>query len=229
MQRENLPVFDYDTTINEMTSHGFQVDSGFRTQRVARLRTMRSAMYPQRRASRSIASVGSVTTLEGECAMKCRERLESYLRQQQVVFEVQEHHTAFTAQEVAETEHIPGKLVAKTVVMWADGRLILLVLPASFQVDLTRLNAIIGAKATRLAHETEFADTFPDCEIGAMPPFGNLYDLPVYVDKSLTEDETIVFPAGTHTETISLRYADYERLVKPTIGEFTRRRATSAS
>lgn len=159
--------------------------------------------------------------------MKCRERLESYLRQQQVNFDTQEHRTAFTAQEVAETEHIPGKLVAKTVVVWADGQLILLVLPATFQVDLTRLNAAIGAQATRLAHEPEFADAFPDCEIGAMPPFGNLYDLPVYVDKSLTEDETIVFPAGTYTETMSLRYADYERLVKPTIVEFARRRSTA--
>lgn len=159
--------------------------------------------------------------------MKCRERLESYLRQQQVNFDTQEHRTAFTAQEVAETEHIPGKLVAKTVVMWADGQLILLVLPATFQVDLTRLNTAIGAQATRLAHEPEFADAFPDCEIGAMPPFGNLYDLPVYVDKSLTEDETIVFPAGTYTETMSVRYADFERLVKPTIVEFARRKSAA--
>lgn len=160
--------------------------------------------------------------------MKCIERLRSYLEQQQVAFDVQEHRTAFTAQEVAETEHIPGKLVAKTVVIWADGQLTLLVLPATFQVDLARLNVAIGAKATRLAHEAEFVDAFPDCEVGAMPPFGNLYDLPVYVDKRLTEDETIVFPAGTHTETMSLRYADYERLVKPTVVEFTRPGITSA-
>jgi Ala-tRNA(Pro) deacylase len=158
--------------------------------------------------------------------MKCRERLESYLRQQQVSFDVQEHRTAFTAQEVAATEHIPGKLVAKTVVTWADGRLILLVLPASYQVDLAHVNTALGAKATRLAHETEFVDAFPDCEVGAMPPFGNLYDLPVYVDKRLTEDEVIVFPDGTHTETMSLRYADYERLVQPTIVEFARPRIT---
>ncbi|HEU5348192.1 MAG TPA: YbaK/EbsC family protein, partial [Ktedonobacterales bacterium] len=109
----------------------------------------------------------------------------------------------------------------------ADGGLILLVLPATFQVDFPRLNQAIGAKATRLAHEPEFTDAFPDCEVGAMPPFGNLYDLPVYVDKSLTEDTTIVFPAGTYTETMSLRYADYERLVKPTIVEFARRRSAS--
>jgi Ala-tRNA(Pro) deacylase len=152
--------------------------------------------------------------------MKCRERLESYLRQQQVAFDVQQHRTAYTAQEVAETEHIPGRLVAKTVVAWADGQLVLLVLPASLQVELARLNAALGAKATRFAHEAEFIDAFPDCEVGAMPPFGNLYDLPVYTDKSLTEDEVIVFPAGTHTETMSLRYADYAQLVKPTIVEF---------
>jgi Ala-tRNA(Pro) deacylase len=158
--------------------------------------------------------------------MKCRERLEAYLRQQQIAFDVQRHRTAYTAQEVAETEHIPGRLVAKTVVVWADGQLVLLVLPASLQVEHTRLNAALGAKTTRFAHEAEFVDAFPDCEVGAMPPFGNLYDLPVYVDKSLTEDEVIVFPAGTHTETMSLRYMDYAQLVKPTIVEFAGPRVT---
>lgn len=160
--------------------------------------------------------------------MKCIERLRSYLQQQQVTFDVQEHRTAFTAQEVAEAEHIPGKLVAKTVMIWADGQLTMLVLPASFQVDLARLNVALGVKATHLAHEAEFVDTFPDCEVGAMPPFGNLYDLPVYVEKRLTEDDTIVFPAGTHTETMSLRYADYERVVNPTVVEFARPGIASA-
>src|SRR5258708_33708328 len=108
------------------------------------------------------------------CAMKCRERLESYLRQQQVSFQLQENRTAFPAQQVAATEHIPAKLVAKTVVAWADGRLILLVLPASHQVDLARMNQALGVQATRLAHEAEFVDAFPDCEVGALPPFGNL-------------------------------------------------------
>jgi Ala-tRNA(Pro) deacylase len=111
-------------------------------------------------------------------------------------------------------------------VAWADGQLVLLVLPASLQVELARLNVALGAKATRFAHEAEFVDAFPDCEVGAMPPFGNLYDLPVYVDKSLTDDEAIVFPAGTHTETMSVRYADYAQLVKPTIVEFAGPRVT---
>lgn len=161
--------------------------------------------------------------------MKCRERLESYLRQQQVTFDVRQHRAAITAQEVAHAEHIPGKLVVKTVVAWADGQLILLALPATYRVDLTRLSAAVGATQTRLAHEEEFTDTFPDCEVGAMPPFGNLYDLPVYVDKSLTEDEIIIFPAGSHTETFSLRYADFAQLVKPTIVEFATPRVTTSA
>lgn len=160
--------------------------------------------------------------------MKCRERLESYLRQQQVAFDVQQHDTAFTAQEVAQTEHIPGKLVAKSVVVWADGQLIMLVLPATSRVEFAGLNEAIGTRMTRLAHEEEFTDAFPDCEVGAMPPFGNLYDIPVYVDKRLTEDETIVFPAGVHTESMSLRYADFARLVEPTIAEFAVPRVLAA-
>jgi Ala-tRNA(Pro) deacylase len=160
--------------------------------------------------------------------MKCRERLESYLRQQQVAFDVQQHDTAFTAQEVAQAEHIPGKLVAKSVVAWADGQLIMLVLPATSRVEFAGLNEAIGTHMTRLAHEEEFTDAFPDCEVGAMPPFGNLYDIPVYVDKSLTEDETIVFPAGVHTESMSLRYVDFARLVEPTIAEFAVPRVAAA-
>jgi Ala-tRNA(Pro) deacylase len=103
----------------------------------------------------------------------------------------------------------------------------LLVLPASLHVDLARLTAALGAKAIRLAHESEFVDTFPDCEVGAMPPFGNLYDLPVYVDRSLTTNEIVVFPAGTHTESMSVRFADYARLVEPVIVEFARPNITS--
>jgi Ala-tRNA(Pro) deacylase len=161
--------------------------------------------------------------------MTCRERLERYLHQQHVPFHVQEHRTAFTAREVAATEHLPGKLVAKSVVIWADGRLILLVLPASHQVDLGWVNIALGAKVTRLAHEAEFIDAFPDCEVGAVPPFGNLYDLPVYVDTSLTEDEVITFPAGTHIETMRVHYADYARLVRPNIAAFARPRVEYVS
>ncbi len=152
--------------------------------------------------------------------MNCKDRLESYLRDNQVSFETHHHPTAFTAQEVAATEHTPGKMVAKVVMVLADGELVMLALPAPYQVDLDRAGEALGATEVRLADEEEFAPAFPDCEVGAMPPFGNLYDLPVYVDEALAEDETIVVQAGTHTDTIHLKYADFERLVEPTVVGF---------
>ncbi len=165
---------------------------------------------------------------ERRCVVKCKERLEAYLREQKVPYDVQEHATAYTAQEVAASESIPGKIVAKTVLVFADATLTMLVVPASYFVDLSRAAEALGVKDVRLAHEDEFATRFPDCELGAMPPFGNLYALPVYVDVSLAEDETIVFPAGSHTETLSMRYADFERLVKPQTVHFARPRVAYA-
>jgi Ala-tRNA(Pro) deacylase len=152
--------------------------------------------------------------------MAGKERLEQYLQEHNVAFEEQHHPTAYTAQEVAAAEHVPGRLVAKCVIAVADGQMVMLVLPAVHQVDMARVAEMLGASEVRLAQEDEFADTFPDCEVGAMPPFGNLYQVPVYVDRSLAEDETIVFPAGTHTETLSMKYADFERLVSPLVGDF---------
>ena len=149
-----------------------------------------------------------------------RERLEAFLREQKVPFQVHHHAQAFTAQEVAEREHVRGQLVAKVVIVIADGKQAMLVLPAPVKVSLPRAAAAIGAKEIRLAREEEFAVSFPDCELGAMPPFGNLYDLPVWVERSLTAHETIYFQAGTHTDTMSLRFADFERLVRPKVAEF---------
>ncbi len=160
--------------------------------------------------------------------MQCKERLEAYLREQGVPFQVQQHKTAYTAQEVADTEHIPGKMVAKVVVVFADSKTMLLTLPAPSMVDFSRAEKVLGVKNLRLADEDEFASAFADCEVGAMPPFGNLYGLPVYVDESLATNETIVFPVGTHTETMSLKFADFQRLVQPIIGEFARPLAFSA-
>jgi|SRR5271157_832043 len=154
--------------------------------------------------------------------MQCKERLEAYLREHQVPYMLQHHAQAFSAQKIAESEHIPGKIVAKTVIVLADNKLIALVLPASYHADLNKVMAILGARDIRLAHEAEFANAFPDCEVGTMPPFGNLYGIAVYVDKSLTEDEMIVFPVGTYTDTMSLTYADFERLVQPIVIEFAR-------
>lgn len=152
--------------------------------------------------------------------MRCKERLEAYLREHGVPFEVQHHRRAYTAQEVAASEHVPGRILAKVVVALANGRLVLLVLPATERVDFARAAAALGVDAVHLADEREFGPVFPDCEVGAMPPFGNLYGVPVYVDRTLAEDETIVFNAGTHTETMSMKYADFARLVQPTVASF---------
>jgi len=154
--------------------------------------------------------------------MTCYQKMEVYLRQQGVPFEQQHHRIAFTAHEVAASEHLPGDIVAKVVMVFADGAMAMLVLPASHRTDLTKAAAALDAKDVWLADEHEFAALFPDCELGAMPPFGNLYGVPVYMDQTLSEDETIVFQAGTHTETISMAYADYARLVKPQIVDVVR-------
>jgi Ala-tRNA(Pro) deacylase len=153
--------------------------------------------------------------------MTCLDRLEGYLRENQVPFQMQHHYRAFTAQQVASSEHISGKMVAKVVMAWADAKLVMLVLPASHQVDLGKAASSLGGRAVYLATERDFAAVFPDCELGAQPPFGNLYGLPVYVDRALAEDDVIVFQAGTHTETISLRYEDYARLVAPVVADLS--------
>jgi Ala-tRNA(Pro) deacylase len=152
--------------------------------------------------------------------MKCRERLEVYLREHQVPFQLQHHTQAFSAQKIAESEHIPGKMVAKTVIVLADNNMIALVLPATYLADLKKIQTVLGAREIRLAHEAEFVATFSDCEVGAMPPFGNLYGIPVYVEQRLTEEETMIFPVGTYTDTMSLKYADFERLVHPKVMTF---------
>jgi Ala-tRNA(Pro) deacylase len=154
--------------------------------------------------------------------MQCKERLEGYLREHQVPFQLQHHAQTFSAQKIAESEHISGKMVAKTVIILADHTMVALVLPASYRVDLNKIRAALGAGELRLAREAEFVATFPDCEAGTMPPFGNLYGIPVYVEQRLTTEKTIVFPIGTYTETMSLQYADFERLVHPRVITFAR-------
>lgn len=155
--------------------------------------------------------------------MQCQEQLEQYLCDNHVMYQVHHHPQAFTAQSIAECEHISGKKVAKSVIVLADNRPVLLVLPGTYRVDLEKARRCLGAQDVRLAHEEEFRGSFPGCEVGAMPPFGNLYQLPVYVEQTLKEQETIVFPCGTHTETMSLKYADFERLVQPAIADFALR------
>lgn len=152
--------------------------------------------------------------------MTARQRLERYLREEGVSFDTMIHSVAYTAQEVAAAQHTPGRQLAKVVLVDADGQLVMLVLPASFRVDFPRLKSVLKAKKVRLATEEQFAGIFTDCEVGAMPPFGSLYDLPVYVDESMSGVPEIVFKVGTHTTSIKMRYADYQRLAAPSIADF---------
>jgi len=141
--------------------------------------------------------------------------LRRYLDENHVRYVVISHSKAYTAQGIAAVAHISGKELAKTVILKLDGALAMAVLPASYQIDLRALKKATGVNSAELASEHEFKQHFPDCETGAMPPFGNLYSMPVYVDETLTEDEEIAFNAGSHLELIRLAYADFERLVKP--------------
>jgi Ala-tRNA(Pro) deacylase len=144
-------------------------------------------------------------------------KLREYLDKNGVKYEVAAHRQAFTAQEVAEAQHVKGKEVAKVVMLRSGGDFIMAVLPAPYRVDLERAKGALGKTDLALATEQEFAGLFPQCEAGAMPPFGNLYRLPVYVDQTLTRDDDIVFNAGTHTQTVKMKYADFARLVQPTV------------
>jgi Ala-tRNA(Pro) deacylase len=147
----------------------------------------------------------------------CKERLEQYLREREITYEMQHHPLAYTAQEVAASEHVPGKELAKPVIVITDDRSVMVVVPASRNIQVNRLANAVGASQARLAEEKEFESLFPDCEVGAIPPFGNLYGMDVYVDQSLAEDERIVFRAGTHMDTMRMKYADFARLVDPIV------------
>jgi Ala-tRNA(Pro) deacylase len=146
--------------------------------------------------------------------------LKKYLDGNRVRYITIQHSVAFTSQEVAAKMHIHGWELAKTTILKADGTLVMAVLPAPCKVDLERMRREMGAKSVTVAAEEEFRARFPECELGAMSPFGNLYDIPVYVDEQLAEDPSIVFNAGTHTEAIRMDFKDFERLVKPKILSF---------
>jgi len=148
-------------------------------------------------------------------------KLKAFLDKNNLKYVSITHSKAFTAQEVAASAHVPGKALAKTVVVWVDNDMAMCVLPASYRVDTELLKTTTGAERVRLADEREFRDRFPDCEIGAMSPFGNLYGFDVYVAESLAEDEIIAFNAGTHTELIQLAYKDFEQVVRPHVLRFS--------
>ena len=145
------------------------------------------------------------------------QKLREFLDSNHVKYMTISHSVAYTAQEVAASAHVKGKDLAKTVMVVADGDLAMVVLPASFHINLELLKEATGSKQVRLASEGEFRDRFPGCETAAMPPFGNLYGMKVYVSQSLTHDKEIAFNAGTHSELIRLSYEDFERLVEPKI------------
>jgi Ala-tRNA(Pro) deacylase len=147
-------------------------------------------------------------------------KLKEFLDNAGVKYVVVSHAPAYTAQEIAASAHISGKEVAKTVMVKLDGKMGMAVLPASYVIDFGKLKQVAGASKADLANETEFRSLFAECEVGAMPPFGNLYDIPVYVDENLTEDEEIAFNAGSHKELFRMAYKDFESLVKPRTGEF---------
>ena len=147
-------------------------------------------------------------------------KLKEFLDDHHVRYVTINHSPAFTAQEIAASAHIPGKELAKTVMVDIDGKLAMAVLPASLRVDLARLKGATGAEHVELARESEFADRFPECELGAMPPFGNLYDMEVFADVSLIEDEQIAFNTGTHSELVRLPYQAFVDLVHPKTGRF---------
>lgn len=147
-------------------------------------------------------------------------KLKDFLDANHVVYEVRSHQRAFTAQEVAAAQHVRGREVAKVVILRAGDEYVMAVLPAPYHVGIARLGEGTGKHDLRLATEAELGRLFPGCEPGAMPPFGNLYGVPVWVDRSLTQDEEIFFNAGNHEQTVHLSYGDFARLVQPRIASF---------
>ena len=148
-------------------------------------------------------------------------KLREYLDDNNVAYFVISHSQAFTAQKIAAAAHIKGKNIAKTVMVVADGKMAMAVLPANERVNFEVLQDALGVVKVRLPNENEFKDRFPSCETGAMPPFGNLYGMDVYVTESLAGDHEIAFNAGSHTELIQMQYQDFERLVKPQVLNFS--------
>jgi Ala-tRNA(Pro) deacylase len=147
--------------------------------------------------------------------------LKEFLDREKVKYVSIIHSLAYTAQEVAASAHITGRELAKTIIVELDGRMAMAVLPANRKIVLQELRELTGCDRVKFAAEEDFRKKFPDCETGAMPPFGNLYGMEVYVAEALTRNEDIAFNAGSHTEVIRLRFKDFERLVHPKVVSFT--------
>jgi Ala-tRNA(Pro) deacylase len=150
-------------------------------------------------------------------------KLKEFLDANNIEYVSISHSPAYTAQKIAQSAHIRGRELAKTVMIKINGAIAMAVLPAPFKIDLKQLRESIGAAEIALASEQEFKSLFPECELGAMPPFGNLYGMEVFVAERLAEDEEIAFNAGTHTELIKMSFRDFERMVHPKILKFSYR------
>jgi Ala-tRNA(Pro) deacylase len=149
-------------------------------------------------------------------------KVQELLRHEEVPYKSIWHPIAYSAQKTAAFAHVSGKEFAKPVMMKVDGRLCMVVVPGSMQVDIDKLREATGARDVRLANESEFKHMFPDCEVGAMPPFGHLYGLQTFVAEKLTHDELIAFNAGTHNELIEITFRDFERLEHPRVVKVAR-------
>jgi Ala-tRNA(Pro) deacylase len=147
--------------------------------------------------------------------MSVLKSLEDYLNKEGVDYRVNVHTEAYTAQEIAARQDDPGKMLDKVVILKSGDKLFMAVISANCKVDFLKAKAFFSTSDIRLATEEEFKELFPGCEVGAMPPFGNLYDIKIYVDSELSNNEDIVFNAGTHVETVTMKYTDFERLAKP--------------
>lgn len=161
--------------------------------------------------------------------MPILKKLKEALDEAKIPYEVFNHVLAYTAQEIAAKQHFSGKEMAKVVMLDVDGTLVMGVIPGSRKISLDMVRASLGANKARLATEDEFISRFPNCEIGAMPPFGNLFGLKVYVDPSLEEDEHIYFNAGSHVQTVRLKYEDFARLVNPQVARLVEERKKKAA
>lgn len=148
-------------------------------------------------------------------------KLKAFLDENNIRYLTIRHSNAYTSQEIAASAHVSGKEFAKTVIIKVNGKMVMAVLPASYQIDFDMLKEIFSSRVVTLASEEEFKNRFPDCEIGAMPPFGNLYDMEVYVAESLTGNREISFNAGTHTELIRMDFRDFMQLAEPGILKFS--------
>lgn len=148
--------------------------------------------------------------------------VQSYLDEMGVAYRLSHHPVAYTAQDLASVEHLPGRQVVKAVVVKADGRFVMCALPASYRIDLDALRQQLSAQDVTLADEQKLGELFPDCELGAEPPIGRLYDLPTIMDESLTADARVTFQAGTHRDAITMTLTEYRRVAQPEMAYFCR-------